>query len=98
MSVPVPVPPYSGAKGYNLRGQVVTLADFHQALCQVLPEAEKLVTVGKTQIAIAYDLSDAGIERDLGPLPKTSLEAGIRDTVTIFRQHLAEGRRSAQGG
>src|SRR5947209_4818859 len=56
--------PYSGAKGYNLRGAVVTLADFHRALCRVLPEAEKLVTIGKTQIAIAYDLSDAGIERD----------------------------------
>src|SRR5437762_7071338 len=35
--------PYSGAKSYNLRGQVVTLADFHAALRKVLPEAEKLV-------------------------------------------------------
>ena len=52
--------PYTGAKSYNLRGAVVTLADFHKALCAVLPEAAKLVTVGTTQIAIAYDLSDAG--------------------------------------
>lgn len=84
--------PYSGAKSFNLRGAVVTLADFHAALCKVLPEAEKLVTVGQTQIAIAYDLSDAGIERDLGPMPKTPLEAGIRETVAIFRQLHAEGR------
>ena len=84
--------PYSGAKSYNLRGAVVTLADFHAALCRVLPEAGKLVTVGKTQIAIAYDLSDAGIERDLGPMPKTPLEDGIRETVAIFRQLRAEGR------
>jgi nucleoside-diphosphate-sugar epimerase len=84
--------PYSGAKSYNLRGAVVTLADFHAALCKVLPEAEKLVTIGKTQIAIAYDLSDAGIERDLGPMPKTPLEDGIRETVAIFRQLRAEGR------
>jgi nucleoside-diphosphate-sugar epimerase len=84
--------PYSGAKSYNLRGAVVTLADFHKALVRVLPEAERLVTFGKTQIAIAYDLSDAGIERDVGPMPKTSLEAGIRETVAIFRQLQAEGR------
>lgn len=84
--------PYSGAKSYNLRGAVITLADFHAALCRVLPDAAKLVTFGKTQIAIAYDLADTGIERDLGPMPKTSLEDGIRETVTIFRQLQAEGR------
>ena len=84
--------PYSGAKSYNLRGRVVTLADFHRALCRVLPEAEKLVTIGKTQIAIAYDLSDAGIERDLGPMPRTPLEDGIRETVAIFRRLQSEGR------
>jgi nucleoside-diphosphate-sugar epimerase len=84
--------PYSGAKSYNLRGAVVTLADFHRELVKVLPEAAKLVTLGTTQIAIAHDLSDAGIERDLGVMPKTSLEDGIRETVAIFRQLQAEGR------
>ncbi len=84
--------PYTGAKAYNLRGSVVTLADFHDALCKVLPEAKKLVTIGSAQIAIAYDLADDGIQADLGPLPKTSLEDGIRETVEIFRRQLAEGR------
>lgn len=84
--------PYKGSKSYNLRGAVVTVADFVKALCEVLPEAAKLVTVGTTQIAIAYDLSDAGIERDLGPMPKTPLAAGIRETVEIFKQLHAEGR------
>lgn len=84
--------PYNGAKSYNLRGAVVTLADFHAAMCQVLPEAAKLVTLGKTQIAIAYDLSDDALQRDLGPMPKTPLVAGIRETVAIFRQLQSEGR------
>ncbi|OWK39185.1 NAD-dependent epimerase/dehydratase family protein [Fimbriiglobus ruber] len=84
--------PYKGSKSYNLRGAVVQLADFHAALCQVLPEAAKLVTFGTTQIAIAYDLSDDGITRDLGPMPKTSLTAGIRETVEIFQTLRAEGR------
>ncbi|MGL6073227.1 MAG: NAD-dependent epimerase/dehydratase family protein [Fimbriiglobus sp.] len=84
--------PYSGSKSYNLRGEVVTLKQFHAALCEVLPEAKHLVTTGQTQIAIAYDLSDDGITRDLGAMPKTSLVDGIRDTVAIFRQLQAEGR------
>ncbi|MBL8865774.1 MAG: NAD(P)-dependent oxidoreductase [Planctomycetia bacterium] len=87
--------PYSGAKSYNLRGQVVPMKDFHAALVRVLPEAAKLVTFGTTQIAIAYDLSDDGLQKDLGPMPKTSLDDGIRETVAIFRQLLAEGRLDA---
>ncbi len=84
--------PYSGAKSYNMRGAVVSLQQFHAALCEVLPEAQDLVTLGTTQIGIAYDLDDTELEADLGPMPKTSLVAGIRETVTIFRQLQAEGR------
>jgi len=84
--------PYQGAKCYNLRGTVTTLAEFHRTLCQVLPEAERLVTFGSTQIPIAYDLSDDALQRDLGPMPKTSLRRGIEETVAIFRQLHQQGR------
>jgi nucleoside-diphosphate-sugar epimerase len=84
--------PYTGAKSYNLRGAVVTMQEFHAALTRVLPEAGKLVTLGTQQIAIAYDLSDEGITRDLGTMPKTPLEDGIRETVAIFRKLQGEGR------
>jgi nucleoside-diphosphate-sugar epimerase len=86
------VRPYSGAKSYNLRGAVVTLKEFHETLAKVLPEAKDLVTTGTTQIAIAYDLDDSALERDLGPMPKTDLEAGIRETLELFRRLQAEGR------
>jgi len=84
--------PYTGAKSYNLRGAVVPMSEFYAALCRVLPQAEKLVTIGTTQIAIAFDLSDAALQRDLGPMPRTKLDDGIKETVTIFRQLHAEGR------
>ncbi len=84
--------PYSGSKSYNLRGAVITLADFHKTLTKVLPDAAKLVTTGTSQIAIAYDLSDDGITQDLGAMPKTSLEAGIRETVENFRKLQTENR------
>jgi nucleoside-diphosphate-sugar epimerase len=84
--------PYRGAKSYNLRGAIVTVKDFHAALATVIPEAADLVTVGTAQIAIAYDLSDDGLQRDLGPMPKTALVDGIRETVAIFRRLQSEGR------
>jgi nucleoside-diphosphate-sugar epimerase len=87
--------PYKGAKSYNCRGAVVTLDEFRKTLIRVLPDAERLVTHGTTQIAIAYDLSDDGLRRDLGPMPATPLEEGIRETVRMFKQFQAEGRLDA---
>ncbi|HJT78845.1 MAG TPA: NAD(P)-dependent oxidoreductase [Gemmataceae bacterium] len=84
--------PYRGAKSYNLRGHVVDLPAFHRALCEVDPAAARLVTFGERQIAIAYDLDDSGLQRDLGPVPRTPLAEGIRRTLTQFRQLRDEGR------
>lgn len=84
--------PYQGAKAYNLRGDVVDLATFHKALCQVDPAAAKLITFGERQIAIAYNLDDTALQRDLGPLPRTPLVEGIRRTLAHFQQLRAEGR------
>jgi nucleoside-diphosphate-sugar epimerase len=84
--------PYQGAKSYNLRGHVVDLPTFHHALCAVDPAAARLVTYGERQIAIAYDLDDTALQRDLGPMPCTSLEDGIRQTLDIFKSLQAAGK------
>jgi nucleoside-diphosphate-sugar epimerase len=84
--------PYQGAKSYNLRGDVVDLPAFHRALCEVEPAARELITHGDRQIGIAYDLDDAALQRDLGPLPKTPLVEGVRRTMELFRELHAEGR------
>jgi nucleoside-diphosphate-sugar epimerase len=86
------VAPYRGAKSYNLRGDVVDLPTFHRALCSVEPAAKKLITHGDRQIGIAYDLDDAALQRDLGPLTKTPLTEGIRQTLGLFRRLQGEGR------
>ncbi len=84
--------PYTGAKSYNLRGAVVDLPTLHKALCEVDPAAAKLITHGENQIAIAYNLDDAALQRDLGPMPKTPLVEGIRRTLQHFKQLQAEAR------
>jgi nucleoside-diphosphate-sugar epimerase len=84
--------PYTGAKSYNLRGDVIDLPGFHRALCAVDPTAAERITYGERQIAIAYDLDDTALQRDVGPLPKTLLVDGIRRTLEQFRQLQKEGR------
>jgi nucleoside-diphosphate-sugar epimerase len=84
--------PYTGAKSYNLRGDVVDLPAFHRALCTVDPAATKLITHGDRQIAIAYDLDDSALQRDVGALPRTPLVEGIRRTLMQFKRLQAEGR------
>jgi nucleoside-diphosphate-sugar epimerase len=84
--------PYQGAKSYNLRGHVVDLPTFHRALCAVDPSATRLITHGERQIAIAFNLDDAALQRDLGPMPCTPLEEGIRQTLQHFRTLQKEGR------
>jgi nucleoside-diphosphate-sugar epimerase len=83
---------YRGAKSYNLRGAVVELPAFHRALQEVDPAAARLITHGDRQIAIAYDLDDTALQRDLGPVPRTTLVDGIRRTLEHFRRLQAEGR------
>jgi nucleoside-diphosphate-sugar epimerase len=84
--------PYQGSKSYNLRGDVVDIATFHKALCTVDPAAAQLITYGERQLGIAYDLDDSALQRDLGPMPKTSLVEGVRRTLEHFRKLLGDGK------
>jgi nucleoside-diphosphate-sugar epimerase len=84
--------PYEGAKSYNLRGSVVDLPALHRALCEVDPRAKELITHGDKQITIAYDLDDAGLQHDLGPIPMLPLVEGVRRTYDLFKHLEAEGR------
>jgi nucleoside-diphosphate-sugar epimerase len=87
--------PYEGAKSYNLRGHMVDLPAFHRTLCAVDAAAAKLITFGDRQIPIAYDLDDSSLQRDLGPMPRTSLEDGVRKTLEHFRRLQNEGQLNA---
>jgi nucleoside-diphosphate-sugar epimerase len=84
--------PYQGAKSYNLRGEVVDLPHIVKTLVDIEPKARALVTHGEKQIPIAFDLDDTALQRDLGPMPRTSLADGIRKTLDIFRKLRTENR------
>ncbi|HIE51981.1 MAG TPA: NAD(P)-dependent oxidoreductase [Armatimonadetes bacterium] len=84
--------PFEGAAVYNLRGQVVSMAEVIATIEEVVPEAKGLLSHGQGQIPMAYDLDDTPLQREVGDLPRTPLREGIRQTVEVFRRLQAEGR------
>jgi nucleoside-diphosphate-sugar epimerase len=84
--------PYKGAKAYNLRGDRLDMPAFRKVLAEADPAAAKLVTCGDRQIAVAYDLDDAALRKDVGAVPHTRLSDGVRRTLEHFRQLQRERR------
>jgi nucleoside-diphosphate-sugar epimerase len=78
--------PYEGSHSYNIRGSIVTMQDFYNALVAINPDAAKLIQYGSRQLEIAYDLDDSALEADFGPLLRTPLMQGVRQTYEHFRR------------
>ena len=86
--------PFEGAEAYNVRGAVVSIEEFVATFEAVVPEAKGKITHGDKQLPIAPDLDDARLEAQFGPLPRTALADGLRETYRRF----ADIHRASQGG
>jgi hypothetical protein len=54
--------------------------------------AKALVTYDAgTEVPVAGAYNDAAVQRDLGPLPRTSLRDGVSQTMERFERLLREG-------
>lgn len=84
--------PHEGADAYNVRGHVTPIETFVQTLRQIDPVNGAHIHHGDRQLPIAPNLDDSRLEEAFGPLPRTSLEAGIRETYERFAQLQEEGR------
>jgi dTDP-D-glucose 4,6-dehydratase len=77
---------------YSPRCSVIHVDEYLKTLSKILPAASELIDArGGTQ-QVAYDIDDPSLVRDLGPLPQTSLESGIRQTAEIFETLKRENR------
>jgi nucleoside-diphosphate-sugar epimerase len=81
-----------GAKAYTPRGSVVRVEEFIRMLEQLLPQAHGLIKAQGKHVPIAPDLDDSALKHDLGEVPSTPLEEGIRETANIFERLAQEGR------
>ena len=82
----------SGARTYTLRGAVVKIEDFIAALERAYPRSRGLIRAEGKHLPIAADLDDSALVRDLGNVPRTPLDEGIRKTIEIFERLQREGR------
>jgi nucleoside-diphosphate-sugar epimerase len=82
---------YQGAAACNLRNDVVTVAQFVEALKAEVPNAELSIEPNKP-LAFPADLDDSTLRRILGRVPYTPLVTVIRDTLARFRTLLADGQ------
>jgi UDP-glucose 4-epimerase len=84
--------PIEGAKVYTLRGQVMQMDDFLEALNRLLPKSRELVRADGKPLPIAYDYDDSALVRDFGSVPRTPLEDGVLETAEIFNRLRSENQ------
>lgn len=77
---------FEGARAYSIRGDVVTIDEVIAAIERVAPSARGLITHTDNEVPIAPDLDDAALVNDIGEIPHTPLEEGIRRTYDLFKQ------------
>jgi len=86
----------AGARVYALSGAVINLKHFVKTLEAVQPRARGLIRAEGKPLPVAADLDDSALRRDLGHVPITPLEDGIRETAMIFDRLQREGRLDTQ--
>jgi nucleoside-diphosphate-sugar epimerase len=85
-----------GARVYNLHGESATVAEVARLIEQAWPSAKGAITHIEQAIPFPSELADHGYQRDLGPVPRTSLADGIRKTLDEFAALEKAGRLDAR--
>ena len=85
-----------GARVYNLHGSSAAVADVARLITEARPQAKGSLSHVEQPIPFPDALDDARYQRDLGPAPRTPLEAGVRRTLEEFARLQKEGRLDAR--
>jgi len=85
-----------GAPVYDLHGDLVEVADVVSAIELAVPEAAGRISVGTDPVPGRVEFDDAPLRAALGPLPKTSLDEGIRRSVEHFGRERERGSLSVR--
>ena len=86
--------PINRADVFNLQGSVAHMDEVITAIELAEPSAKGRITCEETALALPDGLEDKGLRTLLGDLPDTPLADGVAQTITHFKQALADGRLS----
>jgi UDP-glucuronate 4-epimerase len=82
----------SGANVYDLPGEPVHVSEVIDAISSAVPAAAGTITFDEAPLPFPEGIDDPALERAIGTLARTSLQAGVFDTIGRFAALLAEGR------
>jgi nucleoside-diphosphate-sugar epimerase len=75
--------PGDGASVYNVPGEPATVDDVIAAIRRAVPDAEITATGGP--LPFPAELEATGFDDDVGPFPRTPLDAGVVATIAHYR-------------
>jgi len=79
-------------EAFNMRGDVVAIADFLDELARRAPASKGRIRAEGPPIPVACDLDDSALRRFLPDLPRTSVAEGIERTWADFERLQADDR------
>jgi nucleoside-diphosphate-sugar epimerase len=77
---------HQGADVYNLGGGAIEMGDVTRAIALAEPRSEGLITFKDIPLPFPPGASNEELERVIGPVCATSLEEGVRQSISIFRR------------
>ncbi|MEM7798708.1 MAG: NAD-dependent epimerase/dehydratase family protein [Chloroflexota bacterium] len=84
--------PFAGADVFNIKGSVVSVADVIEAIETAVPSMKGKLTSEELILPFPEGLEDAALIDYLGDIPRTSLADGVAQTITYFKQAVADGK------
>lgn len=85
----------TGARVYNLQGEVLEVSAMVEIIESVVPQAKGLISFRNGQLPIVPDFDDRDLRAELKIIPFTPFEEGVRQTTDIFRRLRRENRLTA---
>ena len=73
------------AAAYNVPGTLADMREVIDAIVELEPQAERLITMDDTPLPLPGDLAMGGFERAIGPLEITPLAVAVHATIEHFR-------------
>jgi UDP-glucuronate 4-epimerase len=87
---------FNGTEVFNVGGDSVGVPEIISAIETVAPEMRGKLTCDDVPLPFPEDVDNRALTAILGPLPNTSLQVGVRETIDIFRQALKDGRMKVE--
>jgi nucleoside-diphosphate-sugar epimerase len=83
--------PHEGADVFNLRGAVVEMREVIDAIEAAAPASRGQIRYDDIALPVPSGQADTGLAALLGRVPNTPLAEGVAESITIFKQALAQG-------